>query len=176
MYHFLFVLTGKIFRSFNKEKNIDSEKEQIIDFCPQCNEQLADKKVITLINHQKQFHPKTEKELVSDYYRKGNVQFYTIIILIAIVSLVVIISAEINSYFYYEGLSIAEIKAYEFCKDLKENFPDLDIFGDVKQSRIDRSEYVLANIDAFEKCNYSLTFTSFGNTEERIDNFLSIDD
>jgi len=177
MYHFLFVVSNKLFPSYlNREKKIDSKKEQIIDFCPKCNEQLPDKKVITLLNHDKKFHPKTEKELVKDFYGKGGVQIYLILIIVGTLFIGTSVHSYISAYFWESGLTEAEKNAYEFCKELREDYPDLDLFGDVKQSRIDRSDFVLANLEDLEKCNYTVVISSFGNMNDRIEKYLSIDD
>lgn len=177
MYHFLFVISSKLFPSYlNREKNIDSKKEQIIDFCPKCNEQLPDKKVITLLNHEKKFHPKTEKELVKDFYGKGSVQIYLIFIIVGTLVGGTLIHSQIATYFWELELTDAERGAWEFCKELRKDYPDLDLFGDVKQSRIDRSEFVLANLEDLEKCNYTVVISSFGNMDARIEKYLSIDD
>ncbi len=177
MYHFLFVVSSKLFPSYlNREKKIDGKKEQIIDFCPKCNEQLPDKKVITLLNHDKKFHPKTEKELVRDFYGKGSVQIYLIFIIVGTLVGVTFIHSQIATYFWELELTDAERGAWEFCKELREGYPDLDLFGDVKQSRIDRSDFVLANLEGLEKCNYAVVISSFGNMDDRIEKYLSIDD
>jgi hypothetical protein len=177
MYHFLFVLSSKLFPSYlSKEKKIDSKKEQIIDFCPKCNEQLPDKKVITLLNHDKKFHPKTEKELVRDFYGKGSVQIYMILLIVGTLMLGGFIYGQIDSYFWEMNLTEAEKNAWEFCKDLREKYPDLDVFGNTEQSRIDRSEFVLANVEDLKKCNYTVVISSFGNIDDRIENYLSIDE
>jgi len=177
MYHFLFVMSSKIFPSYlNREKNIDSKKEQIIDFCPKCNTQLPDKKVITLLNHDKKFHPKTEKELVRDFYGKGSVQIYLILLIVGSLLLIGFAYSSIASYYWESGLTEAEKIAYEFCKELREKYPDLDLFGDVKQSRIDRSEFVLANVDDLKKCNYTVVISSFGTMDQRIESYLSIEE
>ncbi len=177
MYHFLFVVSSKLFPSYlSREKKIDIKKEQIIDFCPKCNEQLPDKKVITLLNHEKKFHPKTEKELVKDFYGKGSVQIYLILIIVGTLMLGVFGYGHVSSYYWELGLTEAEKNAYEFCKELREGYPDLDLLGDVKQSRIDRSEFVLTNLEDLEKCNYTVVISSFGNMVDRIEKYLSIDD
>ena len=176
MYHFLFVLSGKLFRNFNKYKNINLESEQIIDFCPKCNVKLANKKVITLLEHEKEFHPKTEKQTVSDFYRKGSVQMYMVLLCLLFLAIIVILLGSVTSFLWEAELTDAQRNAYEFCSLLMEEYPDLDLLGDTEQSRNDRTEYALDNIEDLKKCGYSITISSVGNKNDRIEHYLSSDD
>jgi len=177
MYHFLFNVSKRLFRrNFLVEEKIDSKKEQIIDFCPRCNMELPDKKVITLLNHDKKFHPKTEKEIVRDFYKKGSVQIYVTMTIVVIVLFGTYVYSQISFYLWELNLTEVEKNAYEFCIELKESYPDFDILGDKQQSRLDRTEFIMNNLEELEKCNYTLTFSSFGTRDDRIENYLSIDD
>jgi len=175
MYHFLFVLSDKLFKNFDRHKNIDLKAEQIIDFCPKCNVTLKDKKVITLLNHEKKYLPKTEKESVKDFYSKGSMPMYLILLFFMIAVTVIITTGEINAFIWESQLTEEEKNAYEYCNDLIEKYPEFDVI-DIKQSRIDRTEFALNNIEELKKCSYTISVSSTGNKDDRIEYYLSLDD
>lgn len=179
MYHFFFEMSKRFFRgSFLKEEVIDVNLEQIIDFCPKCNKTLEDKRVITLLKHEKKFHPKTEKELVDDFYRKGSSQFYLLMVIVGIILIGFYTHLTVTSMLWESGLTQEELEAWEFCKDLKERFPDLatPFLEDMEQSKLDRSAFIFENLEDFEKCNFTIGLISLGDINKQIENYLSYDD
>lgn len=174
MYHFIRVTSQKLFKNFSNDKKVDDDKEQIIDFCPKCNMTLADKKVNTLRKHDREHHPKTDKELVKNFYTKGAMPIIFLLFGIVIAVGFVFASGNISNYYWELSLTEEEENAYEFCKKLLEDYPKIGYFWEDNENvYTEKGEYILENLDDLKKCYYTLGITSLGSNEKRIEHYLS---
>lgn len=176
MYHFIRVTSQRLFKNFNNDKNVDDNKEQIIDFCPKCNITLADKKVNTLRKHDRQHHPKTDKELVKNFYTKGSMPIIFVLFVSVIAVTFVFVSENISNYYWEITLTEEEKNAFEFCNNLMEEYPKIGyIWEDNEPVFIAKGEYILENLENFKKCYYRLGINSLGSDEKRIEHYLSLE-
>lgn len=179
MYHFLFIVSKKLFpNGFDVTYNVDEKKEQIIDFCPKCNEKLEDKRIITLRKHDKTKHPKSEKQLLKRFYTKGSMPMFLVLGIVIILGTITFVSINISNQMWEDSLSIEEKEYRIFCSELIDSMPqyaDFWIFDERKPITLERGQFVLENLNDFEKCYYSPSLSSLGDKKERIEYFNSIE-
>jgi hypothetical protein len=174
MYHFLRVASEKLVWNFKKQRIVAEDKEQIIDFCPKCNIKLLDKKVNTLLRHERKFHPKTDKELVKEFYTRGMTPMFVMLFCVLILGSTVVSYGLLSNYFWESSLTEAEKNAHEFCSNLYEEYPKVGGFWESNDViYLEKQEFIVENLDDLKRCNYSLGINSLGDKEERIEHFLS---
>lgn len=174
MYHFLRTVTEKIYpNAFDSTRKIDPEKEQIIDFCPRCGEQLADKKVVTLRKHEKEKHPITDKEMIFRFYSRGSATMILLLVAVGLAMLILFTYGAIDDMIWKNTLSTEEKELIGFCSTLFENIPQMPFpfSSDMDAYNLKKENYVLSNLDSFKKCNYSVTYYPLGDDKEMIDKF-----
>ncbi len=177
MYHFLRTTTEKIFHnSFDRTKKIDPNKEQIINFCPKCSELLDDKRVITLLKHENEKHPKTDKEMLTEFYGRGAMPMLLVVITASILTTALIGYGYVSDMMWKNSLSEKEIEFNKFCTDLVENMPEMKFFWetwtwDNEPYHIARGDYILKNLENLKKCQYTVQLYSLVSDEKRIERF-----
>lgn len=94
----------RVFPSLYQTPNfskIDPEKEGILDFCPICQEQLPDKKIITYKRHEWEKHKKSDKQVSKDI--KTNLRF--VVLLLGVMGFMMVVMID--------GLVLTGVSMYE---------------------------------------------------------------
>lgn len=177
MYHFIFKITKRVFpNAFDDTRNVDPKKEQIINFCPKCNENLEDKRIITLRIHNQKKHPKTEKEMIKRFYTRGAMPMFMLMTVVTVSVIIFFGSINITNQMWEEGLTDEEKQYRNFCKELIENEPDPPQFWEDRTQYLkDRGDYILENLDSYDKCYYAVYYVSLGDREQKLEHFHSLD-
>lgn len=97
-----------IFQDLSK---IDPEKEGLIDFCPICQEQLPDKKILTFKTHEKEKHSVPEKQMIKEYVSRNMWLPVLIFFVVGVPILLVFVGEPISQY-----LDPLEYDLQEKCK------------------------------------------------------------
>ena len=135
------LVSPHVFEDIDK---IDPDKEGLLDYCPQCNETLPDRKVKTLKIHQRERHPRTDKEIMRQVIRNASPVIGAFMVMFVLITTLILYDVVFEPYFdEMDGHTLTD----ECSKQLAELHVRLYETSEFRQDNLETLQFMA------EECN-----------------------